>query len=120
MPDHYVMNLAAQQDYKRFYDEEIAIRRAMIFPPLCDMCIFCFSGVSESAELSPKTPVRVLGPVRGAYGRINGKFRYRIIMKCKNNAEIRGLISSVLVDSAKIKEMKNITLYADMNGDAGV
>ena len=35
-------------------------------------------------------------------------------------AEIRGLISSVLVDSAKIKEMKNITLYADMNGDAGV
>ena len=75
---------------------------------------------SKLRELSPKTPVRVLGPVRGAYGRINGKFRYRIIMKCKNNAEIRGLISSVLVDSAKIKEMKNITLYADMNGDAGV
>lgn len=137
MPEHYVMNLAALQDYSGFYREEIAIRRAMIFPPLCDMCIFCFSGADEQAvssaadavlsmmdrklkALSPKTPVRVLGPIRGAYGRINGKFRYRIIMKCKNNAEIRGFISSVLTDSARIKEMKNITLYADMNGDAGV
>lgn len=137
MPEHYVMNLAALQDYSGFYREEIAIRRAMIFPPLCDMCIFCFSGADEQAvssaadavlsmmgiklkALSPKTPIRVLGPIRGAYGRINGKFRYRIIMKCKNNAEIRGFISSVLTDSARIKEMKNIALYADMNGDAGV
>lgn len=29
IPDHYIMNLAAAQDYKGFYKEEIAIRRAM-------------------------------------------------------------------------------------------
>ncbi len=137
IPEHYVMNLAADQDYEGFYREEIAIRRAMIFPPLCDMCVFGFSGSDDIAvhkaadavitlmgeklrKLSPKTPVRVLGPVRCSYGRINGKFRYRIIMKCKNNAEIRSFISELLTDSAKIKEMKNIALYADMNGDAGV
>lgn len=137
IPEHYIMNLAAAQDYKGFYNEEIAIRRAMIFPPLCDMCILCFSGnedmsVKTGADavlalmndelraLQPKTPVRVLGPVRCSYGRINGKYRYRIIMKCKNNAEMRGFISNVLVKSASLKNMKNITLYADMNGDAGV
>ena len=137
IPEHYVMNLAAAQDYKGFYNEEIAILRAMIFPPLCDMCIFCFSANEDISarlgaeavlklmneklrELQPKTPVRVLGPVRCSYGRINGKYRYRIIMKCKNNAEMRGFISEVLTASARIKEMKNIALYADINGDVGV
>lgn len=137
MPEHYVMNLAAQQDYKGFYKEEIAIRRAMIFPPICDMCIFCFAGADEEAvkngaeavinlmssrlsELQPKTPVRVLGPVKCSYVKINGKFRYRILMKCKNNKEMREFISTLLVNSAKLREMKNITFYADMNGDAGV
>lgn len=137
MPEHYVMNLAAEQNYKAFYNEEIAIRRAMIFPPVCDMCIFCLAGTDDEAvqsaasdviglmdnrlrELSPKTPVRVLGPVKCSYGKINGKFRYRIIMKCKNNAEMRGFIRDILINGAKLRNMKNITFYADMNGDAGV
>ena len=137
MPDHYIMNLAAQQDYKGFYNEEIAIRRAMIFPPVCDMAVFCFAANDEASavkgsdavlelmkrkleELQPKTPIRVLGPVRASYGRINGKFRYRIIMKCKNNAEIRSFISGVLKEGAKLAEMKGVSLYADMNGDVGV
>ena len=137
MPDHYIMNLAAAQDYKGFYNEEIAIRRTLIFPPLCDMCIFCFAGADEEEvrqgadaviglmnrrlnELQPKTPVRVLGPVRASYGRLNGKFRWRIIMKMKNTAEMRGFISSILTEGAKLKEMKKITFYADINGDVGV
>lgn len=137
MPDHYVMNLAAEQDYKGFYSEEIAIRRAMIFPPVCDMCIFCFAGLTEPdtikganavlglmnvrlRELQPKTPVRVLGPVRASYGRLGGKFRYRIIMKCKNSAEMRGFIGGILTEGAKLNEMRNVALYADMNGDVGV
>lgn len=137
IPDHYVMNLAAEQDYDAFYAEEIAIRRAMIFPPVCDMCIFCFAGADEAAvklgseavlglmnvklrELCPKTPVRVLGPVKCSYGRINGKFRYRIIIKTKNTSEMRGFISDMLVSGAALHEMNGVSLYADMNGDTGV
>lgn len=137
MPDHYVMNLAAEQDYKGFYTEEIAIRRAMIFPPICDMCIFCFAGASEADTkrgadavlelmnvklrlLQPKTPVRVLGPVRASYGRLGGKYRYRIIMKCKNSQEMRGFIREILTEGAKLPEMRNTAFSADMNGDVGV
>ena len=137
IPDHYVMNLAAAQDYKGFYTEEISIRRAMIFPPICDMCVFCLAGIADTDtakgsaallelmkarldQLKPKTPIRILGPVKASYGRIAGKFRYRIIMKCKNTVEIRSFISSVLTDGAKLPEMRNISLYADINGDVGV
>lgn len=137
IPDHYVMELAAQQDYEGFYNEEITIRRELIFPPVCDMCILCFSGTDDSAvekgayavlslmntklkQLQPKTPVRVLGPVKCSYIKINGKFRYRIIVKCKNTPEIRGFIDNILTQGAKLKEMHKISLYADINGDVGV
>ena len=137
IPDHYIMNLAASQDYKEFYKEETAIRRVMIFPPFCDMCVFCLVGEDEEAvkngadeiiklmnqnlrQLQPKTPVRVLGPVKSLYGKINGRYRYRIIMKYKNNAEMRGFISCILKEGTKLKNMKKVTLYADINGDTGI
>ena len=47
MPDHYVLNLAAAQDYDRFYTEELALRRALMFPPVCDLCVIGFSGIRE-------------------------------------------------------------------------
>lgn len=136
IPDHYIINLSAGQDYENFYKEEIALRRTMIFPPVCDMCAFCFSGTDDTQvkkgadavlglmreslrEINPKTPVRVLGPVKCSYGKINGRYRWRIIVKCKNNPEIRGFISGVLKKSAKLKDMSGISLYADMNGDTG-
>ncbi len=137
IPDHYVMNLAAAQDYKEFYRQEISVRRPLIFPPVCDMCIFCLSGNDDVEvkngsdavislmnvrlrELQPKSPVRVLGPVKCSYGKINGRYRYRIIMKFKNTAEMRGFISNILTEGSKLREMSKISLYADINGDVGV
>ncbi|MBR2283139.1 MAG: primosomal protein N' [Ruminococcus sp.] len=137
MPEHYVMNLAAAQDYEGFYREEIAIRRAMTFPPICDMCVFGFSGEDEfrvkagaEAVLGlmdrylrknvPHSPVRLLGPVRCSYGKIGGKYRWRIIVKCKNTAEIRTFVSEMLKEAGGLREMNKVSLYADMNGDTGV
>lgn len=137
IPEHYVMALASEQDYRGFYNEEIEIRRTMVFPPLCDMCIFCISGEDEDSakkaadavlmlmnqrlkELQPKTPVRVFGPVKASHSKLNGKYRWRIIMKFKNNPEMRGFISNILREGVKLKDMKKITFYADINGDVGV
>lgn len=136
IPEHYIINLASAQDYESFYREEIALRRTMIFPPICDICTFCFSGnddisVKKGAdaffglmrkfldELHPKTPIKVIQPIKSSYGKINGRYRWRIIMKCKNTSEIRGFISQVLKSSAKLKEMNKISVYADMNGETG-
>jgi len=137
MPDHYVMCLAAEQDYKSFYNEEIAIRRAMVFPPICDMCIIGISGISDFGTKiaadriidvmteyfnnnNPKTPIRVIGPVKCSYGKINGKYRYRIMIKCKNTSEIRNAVREILSCASKLKECAKINMYADMNGDIGV
>lgn len=137
MPDHYVLNLAAAQDYDRFYTEELAMRRALMFPPVCDLCVIGFSGVWEEkvriaadrfVEILRATvhsrqmrlPLRVLGPVEAGYGRLNGKFRRRLLLKCKNTAEMRALIRSLLEQAYADKAFSGISVFADMNGDCGV
>ncbi|MDE6034691.1 MAG: primosomal protein N' [Ruminococcus sp.] len=136
-PEHYIINLAGIQDYESFYKEEIARRRANVFPPVCDLCIFGFSGRDSEAvkngaeavymlmkrrldELQPKTPVKVTKPVKCSHEKVNGRYRWRIIMRCKNIAEIRNFISDILKSAVKLKEMKNISVFADMNGDTGI
>lgn len=136
MPEHYVLNLAALQDYNGFYNEEIAIRRALIFPPVCDICVLGISCeddfkaasaakmlldiIKENIKSGADFPLRVLGPVRCSYGKINGKYRYRLIIKCKNTAGFRSFIRSVLYEINKYKEFSKVNIYADINGDIGV
>jgi len=133
-PDHYVINLAAQQNYTAFYEQEIAMRRALIYPPFCDICAVGFSGEDDGKtsaaadafaekiaerikELPEKMPVRVLGPSKCVFEKINGKFRYRIIIKCRNNASFRSFIGGIRTDTAKLPEFRGISVYIDMNGD---
>lgn len=137
MPEHYVIKLASNQDYVSFYNEEISIRRNMIYPPVCDLCVIGLSGVQEEqvekagkcvfsimsellSDWNYKTPVKIIGPLKCSHLRINGKFRHRIIVKCKNTREIREFISTVIKKSAKCRELSGVSVYADMNGDVGI
>ncbi|MBR6761509.1 MAG: primosomal protein N' [Oscillospiraceae bacterium] len=137
MPDHYVLNLAAAQDYDSFYHEELALRRALMFPPICDICVIGFSGVWEEKVQAAakrfvillrdtiqkeqfKLPLRVLGPVPANYGRLHGKYRWRVLLKCKNTAQMRQLIRGLMERAAVDKQFHSVQLFADMNGDCGV
>jgi len=134
MPDHYVLGLAAAQNYAGFYEEEIALRKTLIFPPVCDICVIGISSVSDAAAAAAsavtlkiikdvikseqiKFPLRVLGPVQSGIAKMNGKYRYRLILKCKNNKETRSFIRRVLLKTAEYREYSNVNIYADMNGD---
>lgn len=135
-PDHYVLNLAALQDYKGFYKDETAVRKALTYPPYCDLCVVGFSSAVENeaknaSEIfvnsfldiikeSGKIPVTVLGPSRAELGKINNKYRYRAVIKCKNNKAFRQVVARTLKETAVMSEFKNVTVYADLNGDIGI
>lgn len=137
VPEHYVLNLAAEQDYKGFYEEEIALRKVLTYPPFCDICVIGLSSIVESevakasqeviniikqeiSEQNLKIPLRVLGPSKCTLGKINNKFRYRVIIKCRNSSQFRKLISEVLIKASKNKLFSNTSIYADINGDIGL
>ena len=47
VPDHPVLQLAAAQDYKGFYREEITFRRFSLYPPFCSFVVVGFIGDQE-------------------------------------------------------------------------
>ena len=137
VPDHYVLNLAAEQNYDEFYDEEIALRQSLIYPPCCDICVFGFSSTMESKAIRAADfvtefianylrvnkvdfPMRAIGPSPCTLEIINGRFRYRLILKSKNTRAFRAMIRSVLNAFNENKEFKEVRIYADINGDIGL
>ena len=49
VPDHPVLQLAAAQDYKGFYREEITFRRFSLYPPFCSFVVVGFIGDQAGA-----------------------------------------------------------------------
>ncbi len=137
VPDHYVLNLASKQDYNEFYEQEIALRQALIYPPFCDMCVICFSSTMESKCILAskwvtgvlkeyidsnklRFPLRAIGPAPCHIEMINGRFRYQLILKSKNCKEFRDMIRYMLDAFYKNRDFSDVRIYADINGDTGV
>ena len=60
----------------------------------------------------------VLGPVTPRVSKVGGKYRERIIIKCKNSVEFRKMISELLKQFAKDKKYDNVSIYADINPES--
>ena len=131
-PEHYVLDLAAKQDYKGFYEQESEVRRALIFPPFCDLCMTAFASQDESAaanaavifrdmlkEQADKAgsamPMIILGPTDS--GRINGSFRAKVIVKCRNCRSFRDMMRFVMKTAYKRREFSDVSFYVDINGE---
>ncbi len=65
-------------------------------------------------------PLRVLGPSPAIVPKVCNNYRYRIIIKCRDNARFRSLISSLIKDFRRIKDFKDVTAYVDMNPETTI
>lgn len=57
----------------------------------------------------------VLGPSPSKISKINNEFRYNMIIKCKNDKNIRKMITEILKFCSKIKEYKDVSVSVDLN-----
>ncbi len=134
VPDHYVINLAAEQNYDEFFVQESALRKALLYPPYCDICAVSFSSIMESRVIEGsgfflellkeyisanniKIPLRVLGPSPCTLGRINNRYRYRLIIKCRVSQQFRDMISCCLGGFFAERKFSEVRIFADINGD---
>ncbi|MGI5895645.1 MAG: replication restart helicase PriA [Oscillospiraceae bacterium] len=136
-PDNPVLNFAAHQNYEAFYNDEIAARKALLYPPFCDICVVGFAAVLEqevkkaaysfmellktyikNAEM--KIPVRVLGPVEADIYKLNNKYRYRIVIKCRANKAFKTMIGELLRQTAQMPAFSKTTVFADLNGEINI
>ena len=131
-PENPIISLASTQNYDAFYDDEIKIRKAMLYPPFAQLCLIgfvCDNSVKVSKAcaqfmslLTDKLnssyndiPIRVLGPSPAGIPKVNNKYRYKIILKCRNDSRFRQMLSQTLTEFSKLKDYTDVTVYADMH-----
>lgn len=129
-PDSEIIRLAAKQDYPTFYEKEIRLRKALVFPPFCDIAVLTLSATDEALlsasalKLSQRTKellagdytdveAVVFGPFEAPVYKIQNTCRMRLVIKCRLNRRSRQFISQLLCEFGK--SAKNITLAADLN-----
>ncbi len=134
MPENPVLHLARGQDYFGFLKGELAYRRSLLYPPYVDLLVVGLVGeretlVQAAAERFLKMfaglaaaeysglPLRVLRPSPAAVAKVGGKFRYKLIIKCRNTPQLRQLCARALRGFAALREFKAVTAYAAPDPD---
>ncbi|MCL2033334.1 MAG: primosomal protein N' [Oscillospiraceae bacterium] len=129
-PDNPVIEFAALQDYGAFYRQEIKLRKLHLYPPFCTFCAITFSGSDDggtmrqairfterfkelAAQEYPDIPARLLGPSPAEILKTANKYRYRLVLKCKNNRRTRQLLSRML--EWFLSESKKTGISIDMH-----
>ncbi|GAW68140.1 primosomal protein N' [Geoanaerobacter pelophilus] len=106
-PEHYALTRAVTHDFEGFYREEIAFREEVGYPPFAHLASLTLSAVAasqgehsadEAAALLQKIKrecrlrVEVLGPVTAPLGKVRGRFRWQILLKGRERADLHRLL----------------------------
>lgn len=136
-PENEIIRLAAKQDYDEFFKTEIRLRKMLTYPPYCDLCVIGFvsenetivkAAARETLELIKKNvsgeykgeKIIALGPMPAKVAKVNGKFRHRLILKCRNSARLRKMISETLVKIGTDSRFSKVTVFADINPESAI
>lgn len=130
-PENEVLRLAAAQDYPTFFRREIVIRRSMIYPPFCTLFSVRFKGpneerVQESAgrfmeQLRKKTSAYGLkliglGPMPERIYKVSGNYRYRLLIKAKNDRKFRAMLAELLKEFGADRRNGRVSAAVETEG----
>lgn len=128
-PDHYAVQTAKDQDYERFYEQELAYRELMCYPPVWNLLLIAVSSPQEAEaeacserlgqwlrENFPK--LAVIGPTEAAIAKVHDIYRRVIYLKSEEYERLvcakDGLERLLLQDS-----WRQTTVQFDFNPISG-
>ncbi len=111
-PDHYAVQCGIAQDYPGFYEQEIAVRHAMYFPPFCYLVKLIVQNTVEQASMQKAEQLKnsfkkyfngnekisVMGPAPAIIAKFNGVYRFNLLIKTNDLAEVRRFLRRESVD----------------------
>lgn len=143
-PENEVIHFAVKQDYARFYEGEIRLRKALCFPPFCDIAVITLSSEDEGylglvttrmldrikehtrMEFSD-IPLIIYGPFEAPVYRVQNMCRMRFVLKCRLNKRTRDFLSELISEFGRsapgglkrtmisVKSNTRVTVSVDLN-----
>ena len=126
-PENFSIQAAKKQNYEKFYETEIALRKQLKYPPFCDIIVIGFNSLDETEikKISNKTyeyliknlnneEFKIFKPMPSPIDKIQNKFRWRIIIKGQMNEQANKVLNDLLQDIYS-KNLKNTKIVVDVN-----
>jgi primosomal protein N' (replication factor Y) len=108
-PEHYAIQAAARHDYLTFYEQEIRAREELRYPPFSSLVRLVVADSQADAARAKIQAVReVVGPLAAAQGiellgpttaplaRLNGKYRWHLMLKSESDGALQSLLTEAL------------------------
>lgn len=132
-PNHYAVECATAQDYKAFYDIEIANRKQSEYPPFADFIRFLFVGEDEKELLHFAANLRrfiqerlkddatwlqnllFMGDSLAPISRIKGKYRAQVLIKLIHTEELQKIADTLFSALQTWKDGKTISPIMEVN-----
>ena len=132
-PDHFSILSATDQDFKKFYNQEIHFRKSLNYPPFARMVQLKISGKNKEKTRQHALAigdlchdllrndatflkyVQVLGPIEAALPRIAKHFRWQILLKGLKVGPLHRFLQQILFKNRAKISSRSIKVIADVD-----
>lgn len=98
-PEHYAVQTAKDQDYEGFYEQELAYRKMMCYPPVWNLLMIAVASPKEQEAESCSRSIgqwlqenwkelRMIGPTAASVAKVNDIYRRVIYLKSESYEEL--------------------------------
>lgn len=126
-PDHYSILYARKHDYKGFYAEEIMLRKELGYPPFSHIANILISGTVEQqvirqayeigilldAGLKGQEGIELLGPAAAPMSKIKNRYRWQIVLKGKDEAQLRDILKRL--QNSSLSDTNGVNVSIDLS-----
>jgi primosomal protein N' (replication factor Y) len=132
-PEHFSILAAQKQDFKNFYEKEIAFRRSLKYPPFSRIIQLKIAGRDkrQTAALADaigqhcqrlrrresrfQNTVAVMGPIEAALTRIAGKYRWQILLKGQQVKTLHRFTRNLMADNPMLFNRRGLSVAVDVD-----
>jgi len=132
-PDHFSILCAKHQDVHQFYDQEIAFRKALSYPPFSRMIQVILSGrnktevrqhalaVGKACETLFRNgkgygkAIVMMGPMEAPYAKIASRYRWQILFKGQQARLLHRYARELMRQNASLMGNRNVKTTIDID-----
>ena len=128
-PYHELLELCTQQNYPAFYQSDVRLRKALVYPPFCQIAAFTFStanedlltdvvksfssSLEEGMKKDASVKLIVYGPMEAPIYKLNQQYRKRFVIKYRNNKATQALFEALLNEYTQ--KYSRLSISLDIN-----
>lgn len=139
-PEHFAIQTAKEQDYEAFYEQEIAYRSLLSYPPVKNLLVILASSPRQeelekasarmaerlqelcggaSAKVRKGQPVQMIGPADAAIAKISDVYRKVIYLKTKEYQTLVEMKDELEISFREDPGFRDVSIQYDFNPMSG-